>query len=153
MIEKPPPRRKPAARVVAGTLCQACKKREATVHLGLGSSRRKSKHYCHDCADRYFARTPGLNSSRDLIELSSRYRSKLYDELEALHPEAFDNSDADACRRGTTLVRRFLKARLTKDGIRLNSDGFEMLWHDFNFSRHFYERIDRRRVRTAVSDD
>lgn len=83
--------------------------------------------------------------SRPAVQLrraSSHYRSKLYDELEALHPAAFDNSDDDACRRGTALVRRFLKTRLTKDGVKLNSDGFEMLWHDFNFSGHFYERAE-----------
>jgi hypothetical protein len=93
-----------------------------------------------------------MNSSRNLITLSNYYRSKLYDELEVLHPEAFDNSDDEACRRGTTLVRRFLKTRLTKDGIRLNSDGFEMLWHDFNFSHHFYERTDKWRERKIADD-
>ncbi len=150
MVAKPRPKRKATDSIAATQLCQACKKRDAVVHLGLGSSSRKSKHYCRECADRYFARTPGMNSSRNLITLSNFYRSKLYDELEALHPEAFDNSDEKACRRGTALVRRFLKTRLTKDGLRLNSDGFEMLWHDFNFSHHFYERAEKWRARKII---
>jgi len=133
-------------------LCQACKKRDALIHLSLGSSLRKRKHYCRECADRYFARTPGMNSSRDLIKLSNFYRSKLYDELEARHPEAFDNTDAEACRRGSDLMRRFLKKRLTKDGIKLNGDGFEMLCHDFFGSHHFYERADKWKRRTSASD-
>jgi protein-arginine kinase activator protein McsA len=109
-------------RNAATMLCQACKKRDALIHLSLGSSLRKRKHYCRECADRYFARTPGMNSARDLIRLSNFYRSKLYDELEAHHPEAFDNSEPEACRRGSDLMRRFLEKRLTKDGIRLKGD-------------------------------
>ena len=131
-----------AHRDAAKVLCQACKKRGALVHRSLGSSRRKQKHYCRECADRYFARTPGMNSARDLIKLSNFYRSKLYDELEARHPEAFDDSDAETCRRGSDLMRHFLKKRLAKDGIKLNRDGFEMLCHDFFCSHHFYERAD-----------
>jgi protein-arginine kinase activator protein McsA len=133
-------------------LCQACKKRDALVHFSLGSSRRKQKHYCRECADRYYARTPGMNSARDLIRLSTFYRSKLYDELEARHPEAFDNSDREACVRGSELMRGFLKKRLTKDGITLNHDGFDMLCRDFFCSHHFYERADRLRKRTSADD-
>ena len=133
-------------------LCQACKKRDALVHLSLGSSRRKQKHYCRECADRYYARTPGMNSARDLIKLSNFYRSKLYDELEARHPEAFDNSDREACLHGSDLMRRYLKKRLTKDGIKLNRDGFEMLCLDFFGSHHFYERADKLKKRTGADD-
>ena len=133
-------------------LCQACKKRDALVHLSLGSTKRKSKHYCRQCADRYFARTLGMNSARDLIRLSNFYRSKLYDELEARHPEAFDNSDDEACRRGSGLMRRFLKERLTKDKVRLNSDGFDMLCHDFFGSHYFYERVDKLKKRKSADD-
>ena len=86
-----------------------------------------------------------MNSARDLIRLSEFYRSKLYDELEVKHPEAFDNSNDEACLRGSEVMRRFLKERLTKDNIKLNRDGFEMLCHDFFGSRHFYDRIDKRR--------
>jgi protein-arginine kinase activator protein McsA len=141
-----------AEKSAAAMLCQACKKRDALIHLSLGSSLRKRKHYCRECADRYFARTPGMNSARDLIKLSNFYRSKLYDELEARHPEAFDNSDTEACRRGSELMRRFLKKRLTKDGIKLNKDGFEMLCHDFFCSHHFYERADKWKRRTSAGD-
>lgn len=133
-------------------LCQACKKRDALIHLSLGSSRRKRKHYCRECGDRYFARTPGMNSSRDLIRLSNFYRSKLYDELEARHPEAFDNSDNEACLRGSELMRRFLKERLTKDKIRVTGDAFDMLCHDFFGSHHFYERVDRLKKSTNAKD-
>jgi hypothetical protein len=133
-------------------LCQACKKRDALVQLSLGSSRRKQKHYCRECADRYYARTPGMNSARDLIRLSNFYRSKLYDELEARHPEAFDNSDREACLRGSDLMRRYLKKRLTKDGIKLNRDGFDMLCLDFFGSHHFYERAGKLKKRKSADD-
>jgi hypothetical protein len=137
----------PADKRIATTLCQACKKRDALIHLSLGSSRRKRKHYCRECADRYFARTPGMNSARDLIRLSNFYRSKLYDELEARHPEAFDNSDNKACLLGSGLMRRFLKERLTKDKIRVTGDAFDMLCHDLFASHHFYERVDKLKKR------
>jgi hypothetical protein len=117
-----------------------------------GARRRKSKHFCRQCADRYFARTPGMNSARDLIRLSNFYRSKLYDELEVRHPEAFDNSDDEACRRGSEVMRRFLRKRLTKDNINLNRDGFEMLCHDFFGSHHFYDRIDERKRKSKTDD-
>lgn len=138
-------------------LCQACKKREALIHLSTGTTpsarSRKSKHYCRQCADAYFARTPGMNSSRDLIRLSDFYRSKLYDQLEARHPEAFDNRDNEACLRGSEVMRRFLKERLTKDNIKLNRDGFEMLCHDFFGSHHFYDRIDKLRSKWSKLND
>ena len=135
-------------------LCQTCKKREALIHSSPAGSApnfmsRKSKHLCRECADAYYARTPGMNSDRDLIRLSDFYRSKLYDQLEAQHPEAFDNSDAEACLRGSELMRRFLKKRLTKDNIKLNSDGFEMLCHDLFCSHHFYDRSDKLRSKTS----
>jgi hypothetical protein len=142
----------PAKKETVTTLCQACQKREALIHLSLGSSQRKRKHYCRECADRYFARTPGMNSARDLIRLSNFYRSKLYDELETRHPEAFDNSDAEACLRGSALMRRFLRERLTKDRIRVTGDAFDMLCNDFFGSHHFYDRIDKLKKRTSVGD-
>jgi hypothetical protein len=131
----------------SGMLCQHCKKREALVHLSAGLSpngrSRKSKHYCRHCADAYFARTPGMNSARDLIRLSDFYRSKLYDELESEHPEAFDNSTAEACVRGGELMRTFLRKRLAQDNIKLNRDGLEMLWQDLACSHHFYDRAEQ----------
>src|SRR5215510_8208728 len=122
-------------------ICQRCKKKEALVHLSAGSPpslrSRKSKHYCRDCADAYYARTPGMNSARNLIRLSDFYRSKLYDELESQCPEAFDNSTHEEALRGSTLTRRFLRKRLAKDNIKLGGDGFDMLCHDFVTTHHF----------------
>ena len=93
-----------------------------------------------------------MNSSRDLIKLSDFYRSKLYDKLEAQHPEAFDNSDEEACRRGSEIMRRFLKQHLAKDHVKLSGDGFEMLCHDFFCSHHFYDRIDKLRSKTSKTE-
>ncbi len=84
-----------------------------------------------------------MNSARNLIQLSNFYRAKLYDELELKHPEAFDNSDDEACIRGTEVMCRFLKERLTEDNIELNEDGFHMLCQDFFGSHLFYERADK----------
>jgi protein-arginine kinase activator protein McsA len=132
-------------------LCEVCHQREAMVHLtateyadGLEreSGTQQGKHFCEECADEYFARTPGMNSSRHLICLSDWYRSNLYDMLETAHPEAFDNSTDEACSRGSELMREFLREHLTKDGIELNADAFEMLCGDFFGSHHFYTRAD-----------
>lgn len=132
-------------------LCEACQQREALVHLGPAVQAEDSvseqsgeweHHFCRECADEYFARTPGMNSSRDLICLSDWYRSKLYDLLEATHPEAFDNSTTEACRRGSELMRLFLREHLTKDKVELNEDAFDMLLRDFFGSHRFYTRID-----------
>jgi hypothetical protein len=136
-------------------LCQACKKKEALVHISTGSTpglrRRKSKHFCRGCADAYYVRA-GMNSARDLIRLSEYYRSKLYDELEAKHPEAFDNSDDEACLRGSEVMRYFLKERLAKDNIKLNKDGFEMLCRDFFGSRQFYERTKQYKSKNSTNN-
>lgn len=135
-------------------ICQRCKKREALVHLSLGTSpsgrNRKTKHYCRYCADAYFARTPGMNSSRDLIRLSDFYRSRLYDELESQFPSVFDNSTTEACVRGSNDMRRFLRKRLAQDNIRLNRDGFEMLYHDLIGSRHFYDRAEKLKAKSVL---
>ena len=90
-----------------------------------------------------------MNSSRDLICLSDWYRSKLYDLIEKAHPEAFDNSTTEACRRGSELMVNFLREQLLKDGIELNDDAFKMLCADFFGSHHYYRRADehkRKRV-------
>src|SRR5689334_8117903 len=130
-------------------LCEACQQREALVHLGPAVQAENSvaeqsgeweHHFCEECADEYFARTPGRNSSRRLICLSDWYRSKLYDLLEVEHPKAFDNSDTEACCRGSELMRSFLREHLTKANIELNDDAFEMLCADFFGSHHFYTR-------------
>jgi hypothetical protein len=80
------------------------------------------------------------------------YRAKLYDLLETRHPEAFDNSDDEACRRGSEVMRRFLRQQLLKDNIKLNGDGFEMLCHDFFCSCHFYDRAEKIR-KVSKPDD
>jgi len=132
-------------------LCEACHQREAMVHLSTtvhvedldeGPGAENEQHFCKECAEEYFARTPGMNSARHLICLSDSYRSKLYDLLEIAHPEAFDNGEAEACRRGSELMRRFLREHLTKDKIELNEDAFDMLCGDFFGSHHFYSRAD-----------
>ncbi len=130
-------------------LCQACQKNEATVHLikttyaESGEERgTEEKDFCEACADAFFANTPGMNPSRGLICFSDSYRSKLYDLLEAAHPEAFDNRDAEACRRGSELMRDFLREHLKRDNIGVNEDAFDMLCQDFFCSHHFYTRID-----------
>jgi hypothetical protein len=93
-----------------------------------------------------------MNSSRDLIRLSDFYRAKLCDELEARHPEAFDNSDDDACRLGSELMRRFLRQQLLRDNIKISGDGFEMLCHDFFGSHHFYDRAQKLRRASEAND-
>jgi len=130
-------------------LCQACHQREATVHLstfrgeGLDPEQgTERKHFCEQCADAYFASIPGMNSARGLICLSDSYRSKLYDLLETSHPEAFDNHDAEACRQGSEVMRRFLREHLKNENIEIHEDGFEMLCEDFFCSHHFYTRLD-----------
>ncbi len=102
----------------------------------------EQQHFCEACADAFFATTPGMNPSRGLICLSDSYRSRLYDLLETAHPEAFDNRDEEACRRGSQLMRDFLREHFRKDNIGVNEDAFEMLWQDFACSHHFYTRSD-----------
>jgi hypothetical protein len=131
-------------------LCQQCAKREATVHLtrtthlpilgkALGT---KKQHFCEQCADAFWARTPGMNAMRNLICLSDSYRFKLYDLLERAHPEAFDNHDDEACRRSSEVMNHFLREQLKKDGLEITGDAFDMLCCDFWGSHHFYTRVD-----------
>ena len=132
-------------------LCEFCHQREAVCHrtttawapgFGQEPGTQREQHFCEQCADAYFACTPGMNSARHLICLSDSYRARLYDLLEAAHPGAFDDSTTEACRRGSELMCRFLREHLTKDGIELNEDGFEMLCADFFGSHHYYTRAD-----------
>src|SRR5258706_10930781 len=138
--------------------CEACHQREATVHLatmvhahGLGQEleTKQEQHFCGQCADNYFSCTPGMNSARGLICLSDSYRSKLYEGLEAVHPEAFDNTDDEACRRGGELMQSFLREHLKKDKIEVNEDAFDMLCRDFFCSHHFYSRVDEHKRKKA----
>src|SRR5690349_6495774 len=113
-------------------LCQTCKKRDALVFIctritsALGTRQKPDKRFCRQCADRYYVRA-GMNASRGLIRLSNFYRSRLYDLLEKQHPEAFDNSTTEACRKGSDLMRRFLRANLKKDHMEVSGDALEML--------------------------
>src|SRR5687768_15084421 len=103
-------------------LCESCHQREAVVHhkatvmsggVGQEPNTHLEQHLCEQCADTYLACTPGMNPLRHLICLSDSYRAKLYDLLEGAHPEAFDNSTTEASRRGSQLMRRFLRENLT----------------------------------------
>jgi hypothetical protein len=46
---------------------------------------------------------------------SDEYRSKLFGLPETAHPEAFDNHDTGACRRGSKVMREFLREHLKKE--------------------------------------
>ena len=132
-------------------LCEYCHQREATVHLTKqfdpGPNQElttlQSQHFCEECADSYFACTPGMNAGRDLICLSDFFRNKLYDLLETTHPEAFDNSTTEACRHGSGLMRKFLREQLNKEKTEVNDDAFDMLCSDFFGSHHFYSRAEQ----------
>jgi hypothetical protein len=100
------------------------------------------EHFCRQCADAYFARTPGMNSMRGLICLSDSYRSRLYDLLEAIHPEVFDDTDDEANRGRSDLMQGFLREQLRKDKMEVGGDAFDMLCGDFYCSHHFYTRVD-----------
>ena len=142
-------------------LCESCHQRDALVHLSRTVSRVEAKtvageliderkepqlelsrefHFCQQCADAFFACTPGLNASRHLICLSDSYRSSLYDALEKVYPQAFDNSTTEACVRGSEFMATFLREQLKNDGIEVNEDAFGMLLRDFFGSHHFYSR-------------
>lgn len=157
-------------RIAIPMLCEICHKREALVHLtttetyhaveaplgtevppvmsdervisSQGPESVREQHFCKECADSFYASTPELNSSRDLICLSEWYRSKLYDLLEAESPEAFDNRDSEACQRGSGLMREFLRKNLKNAGLEMNEVAFEILCMDFFCSHHFYNRAD-----------
>jgi hypothetical protein len=127
-----------------------CHQREATVHLtqtfykavaGHEPGTQK-QHLCQDCADAYFACTPGMNSMRGLICLSDEYRTRLYDLLEKTRPEAFDNHDSESSRRGSKLTREFLCEQFKKEHIDVNEDVFDMLCHSF-WSGEFYARAEK----------
>ena len=102
----------------------------------------REQHFCQQCADSFFSCTPGMNPLRNLICLSDSYKSRLYDSLENAHPEAFDNHDTEACRRGSELMRSFLREHLKQDSVEVSGDAFDMLCQDFFGSHHFYTRLD-----------
>jgi hypothetical protein len=129
-------------------LCEMCQKKTATVHFNISRAEigessppvKTEYHYCEECADEYYKKS-GMNAFRDLMQLSNRYRSKLYDILEAKQPEVFRAGNE---RRGAEAMRRFLWDQLTQEGVKLEEDVFGMLFHGFVGSSEFYER--RRRL-------
>ena len=126
-------------------LCEACKKELATVHLTTASKPEdvgeRTFHFCEACAKAIVPLMPELPPQ--LLCLSDLYRSKLYDALESSHPEAFYASDDPKLRRkATNAMETFLREQLKKDKIDIGDFAFQMVLHDFSFSRHFYERWD-----------
>ena len=111
---------------------------------GVGSADHNQASFCEDCADKYFASMPGMNASRDLIQLSDRYRSKLYDLLEVEHPEVFQRGDNDHLFECANIMGKFLFEQLKREGVELNEGGFGMLLGGFIGSAEYYERCDRR---------
>jgi hypothetical protein len=136
-------------------LCEACYQRAATVHLattvqaeGLEheSGTQREQHFCEQCANDYFARTPGMRSLRGLICLSDSFRARLYDLLEVAHPEVFDDcEDPLVMMRAAEAMRTFLRLQLEKEKIEVNDEVFDMLCGDFMGSDHFYSRRDEYR--------
>jgi hypothetical protein len=146
-------------------LCEVCKEREAMVHLNttreleveegvdpesvdveavMKEAGITERHFCEECADKYFASTPGMNSSRSLICLSDGYRRKLLDKVEAELPEAFyDGEESKRMREVSEKMMEFLKRELEREGIPVERDAFLMLWSDLFCGAEFYERRDR----------
>jgi hypothetical protein len=124
-------------------LCESCHQKPATIHLTTIASPApvRLQNLCEECADAYFACTPGMNAYRKLICFSDSYRSMLYDRLERAHPEAFqDGHDRKTALELHQKVTAFLRAELKKDTIELNDGGFEMLFQDFIGSHAFAVR-------------
>jgi len=132
-------------------LCDYCKQQDASVHItqagegpfkmGLGQTNKL--HLCTDCADKLFAASPGTNQMRNQICLSDFYRTKLFDLLEATHPEVFyRGNDNTKLHEISKLMESLLREQLKKDGVELNEDAFQMLRSDLCFSHHYYDRAD-----------
>ena len=78
---------------------------------------------------------------RCLICLSDSYRSRLYDLLEATHPEAFyEGEDPALMERAAQTTNAFFREQLKKEGVKVNKTAFDMLYIDFIGSHHFYTR-------------
>jgi hypothetical protein len=137
-------------------LCEVCQEQEATVHLTMekrfdsdieGNAVESSEsvleehHFCEDCADAYWKKS-GMNSGRDLIRLSDRYRSKLYDRLEAEHPEVFGD---DELEQSAEIMSQFLREELKREGVELNDDGFGMVFGSFLGTAEVYRRREKYR--------
>jgi hypothetical protein len=94
--------------------------------------------------------SPTLSAMRSLICLSAAYRSRLYDLLEAAHPEAFyDGDDETLNLQAAETMTLFLRKQLSKERIEVNDGVFEMLVCDFIGSYDFYTRRDAFNERTS----
>jgi hypothetical protein len=100
-------------------------------------------HFCEVCADEFFKKSD-LNSTRKLIQFSPEYRAKLFDRLEAAHPEIFEASDAEMGRAVNT-VYEFLREQLKSEGVELNDDGLGMLAVGFWGADEWHQRRARHR--------
>ena len=101
------------------------------------------RHFCEECADKYYASTPGMNSSRDLICLSDAYRKRLLDKVDVELPEAFyEGDDPKRQREVSEKMMEFLRRELEREGIPVEGDAFLMLWSDLFCRAEFYERRD-----------
>jgi hypothetical protein len=115
------------------------------IEAGKNPDAEEQQHFCEQCAHDYFGSTPGMGGLRGLICLSDSYRSRLYDQLEVAHPEAFQDDD---CKDPTWMVRTgntvitFLREQLKKERVEVSDEVFEMLYCDFIGSHHFYTRRD-----------
>ena len=131
-------------------LCERCHQRPATVHLteiarskDVPDERVTERHFCKQCGDYYMQSHPTLNAMRSLVCLSEGYRSRLYDLLEAAHPEAFyDGNDEALSMCAAEAMTLFLRDQLQRERIEVNEQVFEMLLCDFIGSHHFYSRRD-----------
>jgi hypothetical protein len=131
-------------------LCEHCHQKEATLHLTelarssiAPGERATERHFCERCGDHYMRSHPTLSSMRSLVCLSEGYRSRLYDLLEAAHPEAFyDGNEDKPSIRAAEVMAQFLRKELKKEGIEVNEQVFEMLLCDFIGCHDFYARRD-----------
>ena len=130
--------------------CEKCHERQATVHLTeiarsqvVSDERVTERHFCDICGDDYMKNHPTLGAMRSLLCLSEGYRSRLYDLLEAAHPEAFYAGDDEALStRAAEAMTLFLRDELKRERIDVNEQVFEMLLCDFIGSHLFYSRRD-----------
>ena len=142
-----------------------CKERGATVHLtqtsqvfeaeegvdpetvdlaAIPHKEMTEHHFCEECADKFFASTPEMNSTRGLICLSDAYREKLCDKLEAQLPEIFiDTDDQVLMGKRAAKMAEFFRNELKREGIEVSGDAFGMLFSDLFCTFHFYDRQDR----------
>lgn len=113
---------------------------EALMKEAVGSER----HFCEECADKFFASAPGMNSTRSLICFSDAYRRRLLDKVEAEVPEAFyEGEDPNRMREVSEKEMEFLRRELEREGLPVEGDAFLMLWANLFCGAEFYERRDR----------